>query len=79
MKDSIILPSWLNPLKFEDLVRLGNTNDGGYVVRKQDINDAGNLISLGISFDWSFEKEFKKQNKKLKLIHTMAQSGLNIF
>ena len=41
-----ILPSWLNPLKFEDLVRLGNTNDGGYVVRKQDINDAKNLKNL---------------------------------
>ena len=79
MKDSIILPSWLNPLKFEDLVRLGNTNDGGYVVRKQDINDAGNLISLGISFDWSFEKEFKKQNKKIKVNTYDGSIGFKYF
>lgn len=79
MTDSIVLPSWLNPLKFQDLVRLGNANDGGYILRKQDIKDTENLISLGISFDWSFEKEFKKQNKKIKVNTYDGSVGFKYF
>ena len=34
----VILPNYLNPYESNDLVRLGNNNDGGYVVNKNDIN-----------------------------------------
>ena len=58
MEKLIYLPSFLNPIKFDDLIRIGKQNDGGYIVRRQDVVDAENLISLGVSFDWTFEKEF---------------------
>ena len=67
MNNSIILPNFLNPYKFDDLIRIGKANDGGYVVRSQDIADTKNLISLGISFDFSFEEEFIKKNKKINI------------
>jgi hypothetical protein len=52
MKNKIILPSFLYPYKIEDLTRIGNPNDGGYIVSNQDILDSEYLISLGISFDY---------------------------
>ena len=67
MKNSIILPNFLNPCKFDDLIRIGKANDGGYIVRSQDIANTKNLISLGISFDFSFEEEFVKKNKKINI------------
>lgn len=67
MNNSIILPNFLNPYKFDDLIRIGKANDGGYIVRSQDIADTKNLISLGISFDFSFEEEFIKKNKKINI------------
>ena len=43
-----------------DLIRLGKNNDGGYLVSEKDIKHTKNLISLGVSFDISFEKDFKR-------------------
>ena len=51
-----------------DLIRLGKNNDGGYLVSEEDIKHTKNLISLGVSFDISFEKDFKKYNKYLKIL-----------
>ena len=67
MNNNIVLPNFLNPHKFEDLIRIGKDNDGGYIVRSQDIDDTRNLISLGISFDFSFEEDFLKKNKKVNI------------
>lgn len=43
-----------------DLVRVGQDNDGGYLVSKSDIDKAEVLIGLGVNDDWSFESDFKK-------------------
>ena len=67
MNNNIVLPNFLNPRKFQDLIRIGKDNDGGYIVRSQDIEDTRNLISLGISFDFSFEEDFLKKNKKVNI------------
>ncbi len=56
------LPSFLKPFSCEDLVRVGRDYDGGYVVNLKDIKAADGLISLGISHDWSFEKQFSEIN-----------------
>jgi hypothetical protein len=42
--------------------RIGSPNDGGYVVPCVAIFEADALLSLGISDDWSFDKEFKEIN-----------------
>ncbi len=48
------------------LVRLGSIDDGGYVVPKETINSSNLLISMGISDNWDFEKDFvKNSNAKI--------------
>ena len=79
MENKIILPNYLNPYKIEDLTRIGNSNDGGYIVSKQDIRDSKYLISLGISFDYSFEKEFLKKNSKINIYTYDGSVGFRYF
>ena len=54
--------------KFEYyLKRLGNQEDGGYLVGPNTVSNSKFLISYGINDDWSFEKDFIKINKKIKV------------
>ena len=50
------------PVACNSLARVGNANDGGYVVPLDAIRAAGALVSLGLSHNWTFEHDFKKQN-----------------
>jgi len=43
-------------------VRIGQQNDGGYLVSLSDIEKSNILISFGIFDDWSFESDFVKYN-----------------
>ena len=52
----------LYPVACDSLARLGNTNDGGYVVPLEAVRAAGALVSFGLSHDWTFERDFKRQN-----------------
>jgi hypothetical protein len=52
-----------HPVECESLARLGNTNDGGYVVPINAVNAAGALVSFGLSHDWTFERDFKRLNR----------------
>lgn len=56
------IPSFLKPYHCDDLVRLGRSYDGGYIVNLEDIRTAEGLLSFGISHDWSFEKDFASMN-----------------
>ena len=59
----------LKPIFIDDseLVRLGSIDDGGYVVPKVTVNSSNLLISMGISDNWDFEKDFRK-NSKAKIL-----------
>jgi len=57
------LPIVLKPNKKFELIRLGAKNDGGYLVEINSLKSADYLISLGVSTEWSFEKEFIQHNK----------------
>jgi hypothetical protein len=48
----------LKPKHLYDLIRLGRNNDGGYLVEKNSLKVSKALISFGLSFDWSFGKDF---------------------
>tara|TARA_B110000305_G_scaffold19441_1_gene17950 strand:+ start:1209 stop:1952 length:744 start_codon:yes stop_codon:yes gene_type:complete len=61
------LPKNLKPKKNYFLSRIGKNNDGGYLVGKKKANDSINLISLGISNDWSFEDHFLKLYSNTKI------------
>jgi hypothetical protein len=52
-----------HPIELDDLVRIGNDNDGGYVLSERQIEKTGTLLSFGINDDWTFEKGFlQKKN-----------------
>jgi len=62
------LPKYFKPKKKFSLLRLGQNNDGGYLVGKKTVLQSKVLLSLGVSDDWSFEKDFLKINKQTKLL-----------
>lgn len=47
-----------------NLTRLGNTNDGGYVVEENSVKNSEILLSFGLSDDWSFESDFSNLGEK---------------
>ena len=53
-----MLPKLFKPENTYDLIRLGQDNDGGYLVQKDSLINAKSLISFGLSYDWTFEKKF---------------------
>ena len=53
-----MLPKYFKPEKEYDLTRLGQDNDGGYLVEKKSIENSKSLITLGLGYDWSFEKDY---------------------
>lgn len=79
MNKTINLPKFLNPIKLENLIRIGKQNDGGYVIREQDIYATDVLVSLGVSFDWSFEKDFLIRNNKIKIKTFDGSTGFKYF
>ena len=59
-----MIPIFLKPDKKYDLIRLGQDNDGGYLVEKESIEISNCLVTLGLGYDWSFEKDYSKIRKK---------------
>ncbi|HXE43213.1 MAG TPA: hypothetical protein VN516_09335 [Candidatus Baltobacteraceae bacterium] len=65
----------LRPLLYPRLVRLGPPTDGGYVVPEDQIAKCNLLVSLGLSDNWTFDKDFLKLNPSVKIIgvdHTVG-------
>ena len=50
----------LRPIKVHDLIRIGKTSDGGYIISKAQLEITDTLLSFGISTDWSFEEHYKE-------------------
>jgi len=55
--DPVLLPAMLRPAKVDDLVRLGRSGDGGYLLRRSDLERTRGVVGLGLGPDWSFEAE----------------------
>jgi hypothetical protein len=58
-----MLPKEFKPKHKYNLIRIGRNNDGGYLVEKDSILKSNSLVSFGIGFDWSFEKDFFNYRK----------------
>jgi hypothetical protein len=56
-KVRVNLTELLTPYKCEDMLRIGNNSDGGYLVSLRDMLNSNILISFGILYDWEFEKK----------------------
>ena len=65
-----MIPSYLKPYhtNISNLIRLGRNHDGGYVIDKRVIKKTKAIISCGLESEWSFEREFQKNNKNCKII-----------
>ncbi|MBI5214458.1 MAG: FkbM family methyltransferase [Ignavibacteriae bacterium] len=58
----------LKPIEYPNLVRLGEKGDGGYVIPGDQITECDVVVSLGLSDDWSFDKEYRMKNPAVKII-----------
>ena len=59
--------NFLKPIRTPNLVRLGRTHDGGYVVDSEIIKQCNILITFGLGPDWSFELDYMKKNKEIEI------------
>ena len=65
-----MIPKYLKPYhtSFSNLVRLGRKYDGGYVIDKRVIAKTRTIVTCGLEAEWSFEKEFQKNNRNCKIL-----------
>ena len=75
------LPETLNILcPFQsDLIRIGNSGDGGYLVPAKSVAEINHLLSIGISDDWTFEVEIAKANSAISIDGYDRTSGTLVF
>jgi hypothetical protein len=70
------------PIELDDLIRVGNKYDVGYILSKRQIKNTDTVLSFGINLDWTFEEEFF-YNKNVKIYSydnsTKAYLEKNIF
>ncbi len=69
--------NFLKPIKTSNLIRLGRTHDGGYVVDADIIKKCNTLITFGLGPDWSFELDYIKKNNELEIFiydHTVSST-----
>ena len=60
-----------------DLERIGRIGDGGYAVPSAAVRSTGNVFSIGISTDWSFERMLSRSNRKMRIFaHDRAAGSL---
>jgi len=59
--------SFLQPCIVDDLQRIGNLSDGGYVMTLPAIANIDSLLSLGLGENWSFEKTFSQFNRSASI------------
>lgn len=71
------LPKTLKPKNTYELIRIGSKNDGGYLCTFNSVKQSATLVSLGISTNWEFEKEFLKI-KKNKVKFFPVDDNLNL-
>jgi hypothetical protein len=64
---SAINKSSLQPIEFPGLRRAGNSHDGGYVVPLVAVQKSRLLLSFGLSWDWTFERDIKRLNPSIEI------------
>jgi len=53
--------------EYKELTRFGRKQDGGYVIPNDLFEQIDSVVSLGISFEWSFEMEIRKSFGDLEI------------
>jgi hypothetical protein len=70
--------SYLAPLECT-LTRVGGLGDGGYVIPAEDRYGIEALLSIGISDDWSFERQIAKHSPRCAIYGYDRTSGSVVF
>jgi len=65
---------FLRPIKINSLKRLGNKNDGGYVISEEILKKSDVLLSFGYGYDPSFEYDFLKRTGGKKKVFVFDYS-----
>lgn len=52
----------IRPTPLREMARLGDPNDGGYVIPETCIKESRTLVSLGLAHNWSFDDRFTAEN-----------------
>ena len=60
--------NYLRPIKVNNLIRIGNKNDGGYIVPSKPFQQIDGIVSFGLGDNFSFEQNALIQNNRLKII-----------
>jgi hypothetical protein len=68
--------NFLIPKRCNNLIRVGNTFDGGYIIPEEMIMIANGLLSGGIGLDWEFEKHWSQLNSST--IHAYDATCTNV-
>ena len=68
-----MLPKNFRPYIHKNLCRIGDKNDGGYVISQSIFKKCKYLITCGVGNNFSFEKDFSKKfsGKILTYDHTV--------
>jgi hypothetical protein len=56
------------PMFLDDLIRVGASFDGGYLVNERSIRSSQYLLSFGVYDDWSFEADFLNRQPNLQIL-----------
>lgn len=59
---------FLKPTPTSKMVHLGNKFDGGYVISSEAITNSNYLVSFGLGYDFSFERDFKNMRTQAKRV-----------
>lgn len=73
------LPNFFQFKSASDLIRIGNKNDGGYLISQSDIDKSDVLFSFGINNDWSIDEDFILNKKDIKIFAYDASISQNKF
>jgi hypothetical protein len=60
--------NYLRPIQINDLFRVGNNADGGYVIPYKAFKQIDTIVSFGLGENFSFEKHAHLLNNKLNII-----------
>jgi hypothetical protein len=78
-----MIPRIFYPHHVDDLIRLGNKFDGGYVVSRKIIKQCSQCVSFGLGDNLTFEIDLQKKIIISNFLFTIIQStmffGLSIF
>ena len=70
--------NFLKPVFCDDLIRLGNNFDGGYIVSKKIIENSEILLSFGYSYEPSFEYDYIKHTSGKVYIYDYSCSSFKL-